>query len=119
MTNNATQSVAQTTLVDAVTTGLGTVLGSLVDFLVRLLTLGKVNPGTSYSLKDLLDAKLEDESNLATGAFAGRVVGDVKIEKCAVTGDVEINSRNNRTGGFIGYSDGVVDYSGLSDISTQ
>ena len=70
----------------------------------------------SQALSDLLDAKLNDRSNLATGAFAGRVKGKAEIKNCAVTGSVSVTSVNDRTGGFIGYSDGEEKYDPLSGV---
>ena len=112
--NNATELVVDTSVINTVTETLGGVLGSIVRILVRVLSLGTVTPNTDYTLSDMLDAKTKDMSNLATGAFAGRVLGNVEIDNCAVTGEVSVISASDRTGGFVGYSDGEIKYGFLT-----
>ena len=41
-------------------------------------------------------------------------MGDVSIENCDVTGKVSVSNINDRTGGFVGYTEGVTEYDGLS-----
>ena len=64
---------------------------------------------------DVLDARKKDPTALATGGFAGRVVGDVHISKCELTGNVSVSNVNNNTGSFVGYTEGSTQYSGLSN----
>lgn len=66
------------------------------------------------TLSALLNARAKDPTIYATGAFAGRLVGDVSIENCDVTGKVSVSNINDRTGGFVGYTEGVTEYDGLS-----
>ena len=66
------------------------------------------------TLSALLNARAKDPTIYATGAFAGRLVGDVSIENCDVTGKVSVSNINDRTGGFVGYTEGVTQYDGLS-----
>ena len=68
------------------------------------------------TLSNLLNARANDPTIFATGSFAGRVYGDVIIEDCCVSGTVSVSNVNDRTGGFIGYSEGMTEYSGLSQI---
>ena len=97
------------TLLDVLGGGLvGQAAGSLLDRLLKILTGG--NFGLQSTLTKLLTAKQADKTNLATGAFAGRIVGDVDVERCAVTGRVTVTSINDRTGGFVGYSNGTIEY---------
>ena len=97
------------TLLDVLGGGLvGQAAGSLLDRLLKILTGG--NFGLQSTLTKLLTAKQADKTNLATGAFAGRIVGDVDVERCAVTGRVTVTSINDRTGGFVGYSNGEIEY---------
>ena len=66
------------------------------------------------TLSALLNARAKDPTIYAAGAFAGRLVGDVSIENCDVTGKVSVSNINDRTGGFVGYTEGVTEYDGLS-----
>ena len=112
--NSATQITAPETLISGLTSLVGGGVGLAVDTLLYPLT--GVHFNLSQALSDLLDAKLNDRSNLATGAFAGRVKGKAEIKNCAVTGSVSVTSVNDRTGGFIGYSDGEEKYDPLSGV---
>lgn len=76
------------------------------------------------ALEHLLDARREDPSSFATGAFAGRIVGDVAVSRCVVENASVQNATSipkgsyyqGMTGGFVGYMEGVTEYDGLSDI---
>ena len=86
----------------------------MVDLLAWLLTFGSVDAGLRKTLTDVLDARKNDPTALATGAIAGRVVGNVEISDCELIGDVIVQSPNNDTGGFTGYVTGKTEYEGLS-----
>jgi len=104
------------TLISGLTSSLGWLVGGLVDVLVGALTFGQVKLNLHDTLSALLNARAEDPTIYATGAFAGRIVGDVAIENCDVTGTVQVSNINDRTGGFVGYTEGVAQYSGLSKV---
>ncbi len=112
--NQTTEIEVDATVISAVTSGLGQVLGTVLKRLVQILSLNTVVLDTDYTLQDMLDAKTHDKTNLATGAFVGRIVGDVEIDRCAVTGTVEVYNENDRTGGFAGYTDGEIQYGYLT-----
>lgn len=99
---------------------LGLACGGLLDGLVGgvlgLLTFGTVKINLQDALTGLLDARSTDPTTFATGAFAGRIVGDVEVSNCEVTGTVSVNSITNYSGGFAGYAEGVTEYDGLSKL---
>lgn len=102
------------TIISGLTSGLGWLVGGVIDILVGVLSFGNVNLNLKDTLSALLNARAEDPTIYATGAFAGRLVGDVSIENCDVTGKVSVSNINDRTGGFVGYTEGVTQYDGLS-----
>lgn len=104
------------TVISGLLSVVGGLLGGLLDGLTWILTFGQVKLNLSEMLSNLLNARAEDPTTFATGAFAGRVVGDVLIEKCDVTGTVSVNNINSRTGGFVGYAEGMTEYEGLSTV---
>ena len=112
--NNTNKHKNTETLLNALTSGLGWLVGSVVDILVSVLTIGKVNLNLKQVLSALLNARAKDPTLYATGTFAGRLVGDVVVENCDVTGKVSVSNINDRTGGFVGYTEGVTEYEGLS-----
>ena len=114
--NNTNTHKNTQTLISGLTSSLGWLVGGLVDLLVGALTFGQVKLNLRDTLSALLNARAEDPTIYATGAFAGRLVGDVLIENCDVTGDVQVSNINSRTGGFVGYTEGVTQYSGLSTV---
>ena len=99
-------------VVNTVTTLLGTGLGWAVDGLLG----GLLNKETEFgtALTSLLNARAQDPTNLATGGFAGRIYGEVLVEKCDVD-DVKVRGAISYIGGFVGYCDGIVAYEGLSN----
>ena len=103
------------TLVSTLTSSLGKLLGATLSGLTWLLTFGQVKIDLGKTLGDVLDARKKDPTALATGGFAGRVVGDVHISKCELTGNVSVSNVNNNTGSFVGYTEGSTQYSGLSN----
>lgn len=112
--NQSTKTKFDQTLVSGLTTSLGLILGSLVDGLAWLLTFGSVDAGLRNTLSSVLNARKNDPSALATGALAGRVIGQVEISDCELSGTVSVQSSNNDTGGLVGYVSGKTQYDGLS-----
>lgn len=105
--NNATEVEVTETFLSNLLSGLGRLVGAVLDLVLRIL-------GVDLSLKDILssilDARRADPTARATGAFAGRIVGEVVVERCAVTGTVQVDSVNGLTGGFVGYTTGMAQY---------
>ena len=112
--NNTNKHKNTQTIISGLTSGLGWLVGGVVDLLVGVLSFGNVNLNLQDTLSALLNARAKDPTIYATGAFAGRLVGDVSIENCDVTGKVSVSNINDRTGGFVGYTEGVTQYDGLS-----
>lgn len=113
--NQSTQTKYDQTLVNGLVSGLGSLLGGVVDLLTWLLTFGSVDAGLRKTLTDVLNARKKDPTALATGSLAGRVVGNVEISGCEMKGNVSVKSSNNYTGGFVGYTTGKTEYEGLSN----
>ena len=118
--NNAGELEVDRSLIDSLLTGVGSLLGGLLggveDILGALIPipgLGNLNLGET--IKQLLTLKSDDPDTYATGSFAGRVTGNVKIENCQVT-NASVSNITDMTGGFAGYTEGVEEYDGLSDI---
>lgn len=114
--NNTNEHKNTQTLISGLTSSLGWLVGGVVDLLVGVLSFGKVKLNLKDTLSALLNARAKDPTIYATGAFAGRLVGDVSIENCDVTGKVSVSNINGRTGGFVGYTEGVTQYDGLSKV---
>ncbi|MCI6705210.1 MAG: Cna B-type domain-containing protein [Erysipelotrichaceae bacterium] len=112
--NNTNKHKNTQTIISGLTSGLGWLVGGVTDLLIGILSFGNVNLNLKDTLSALLNARAKDPTIYATGAFAGRLVGDVSIENCDVTGKVSISNINDRTGGFVGYTEGVTEYDGLS-----
>lgn len=121
-------------LLDTILGILGGILGAIIpgldgltDALQKLLTdtdtglLGNLG----NALKEILDLRKKDPTTFATGAFAGRIIGDVNVNNCIVTNASVENASGasaadgsvyvGMTGGFVGYMEGVTEYDGLSD----
>lgn len=126
VTNN-TESVQETstvvgTLVDAVS-GLLKIVGGLLDAVLGPI-LGDLSGSTEilegFSLEklltDLLDYKAEAPDTFATGAFAGRIIGDVEISGCDVE-EGTVSNIGNMTGGFAGHIEGFTEYRTLEGLS--
>ena len=112
--NNTNKHKNTQTIISGLTSGLGWLVGGVVDLLVGVLSFGSVKLNLQDTLSALLNARAKDPTIYAAGAFAGRLVGDVSIENCDVTGKVSVSNINDRTGGFVGYTEGVTQYDGLS-----
>ena len=114
VSNTATSAKSTQTIISGLTSSLGWLVGGVVDLLVTALSIGSAELSLNDTLSALLNARAQDPTIYATGGFAGRVVGDVEIDNCALTGTVTVSNVKDNTGGFIGYADGVTQYSGLS-----
>ena len=155
VTNSSTETESTETLISGLTDLLGGLLGGvlsglsgtlsdLLDFLGRLVDwipgIGSLFAGILKGLNDvqvgalgglgnvlkgILDLRKDDPTTFATGAFAGRIVGDVDVNHCTVT-DAEVENASapggadsayvGMTGGFVGYMEGQAKYDGLSQI---
>ena len=100
-----------TSLVDLVTKLLGGLLGDILDLLNPIL--GNLKLG--QVIEALLTFKQKSPDLFATGSFAGRIVGDVRVENCTVT-QAAVTSAKGISGGFVGFTEGVETYDDLSDI---
>lgn len=104
-------------LVEGLLDGLGWLLGGLLGGLGDLI--GGLLPGLNLSLgdivRDLLSVKIASEDVFATGAFAGRITGNVTVSNCVVTNS-NVSSNKSMLGGFVGYTEGTEEYDGLSKI---
>lgn len=109
--NNASAVHVDETLISALLDGLGAVVGKLLAGLLYALTLGKVN--LFGLIENLLNIRAADPSALATGAFAGRVIGDVDLSGCEAH-RVSVSTVAKMSGGFVGYSQGETHYELLS-----
>lgn len=96
------------------------------EYIIQILTgaitgTGGLKLGLSDLIKGLLSLRNDDPTTTATGTFAGRVVGDVRINNCNVVPSEEgaqasVTSSWGLTGGFVGYSEGMTEYDGLSGL---
>ena len=101
--------------------GLSAGLGAILDPVLQLL-IGK-NLGVRNMLDGLLDARKSDPASLATGAFAGRIIGKATVEDCEVENvsvtAVKTNYENKGKivgqGGFVGHVEGETSYDVLSN----
>ena len=98
VTNKATEAMVPTTVLGALTGA----VGGLLDVLLGILNI-------HLNLSDLLNLHKSNPSNLATGAFAGRIYGDAKVTNNEVD-DVAVSSASDMTGGFVGYVEGATKY---------
>ena len=112
VTNQASESYIPPTLLSALTSAVGGLLDLLLKAL-KLLTFGQVD--IDLNLRGLLTLHKDNPSNLATGAFAGRIYGDTKVTDCEVA-DVSVSSVSRMTGGFVGYVEGATRYDAVSGI---
>lgn len=101
--NHATEVLVDQSLISGLLKGLGTVVGGLVSTLLEILTLGKID--LSGLIENLLNVRAADPSALATGSFAGRIVGDVEVSGCEVH-EAKVSSVAQMNGGFAGYVQG-------------
>ena len=94
---------------------LGGLVGGLLEGLGKLFPIiGKLNLG--QVIEDLLTLKQKSPDLFATGSFAGRIVGDVHVENCVVN-NASVASAKGISGGFVGFTEGVEIYDGLSGLT--
>lgn len=110
--NHATEVRVDQSLISGLLGVLGGVVGGLLSTLLEILTLGKLS--LNGLIENLLNVRAADPSSLATGAFAGRVVGDVEVSGCEVH-EASVSSVAQMNGGFVGYAQGDTVYSILSE----
>ena len=121
--NPAVEAGYDQTLINGVLTGLANVLGAVLDPVLRGLIGNGSNIGVGSMLEGLLNARAQDPTSLATGAFAGRVMSGSTVEDCEVEGvtvttvqtTYEQNGKIVGKGGFVGHTEGETTYSGLSN----
>ena len=101
-------------IVEGVLGLLGGLLGGVIDGIGALLPIiGNLKLGKV--INDLLTLKQKSPDLFATGSFAGRIVGDVHVENCKVD-NASVTSAKGISGGFVGYTEGVEIYEGLSGL---
>lgn len=101
-------------LIEGVLGLLGGLLGGLLDGIGALLPIiGELRLGDV--IRGLLTLKQKSPDLFATGSFAGRIVGDVHVENCSVA-QASVTSAKGISGGFVGFTEGVEKYDGLSGI---
>ncbi|MBR0302370.1 MAG: peptidase M26, partial [Clostridia bacterium] len=97
--------------------------GAVLDPVLRGLIGNGSTIGVGSMLEGLLNARAQDPTSLATGAFAGRVMSNSTVEDCEVEGitvttvqtTYEQNGKIVGKGGFVGHTEGETTYSGLSN----
>ena len=92
--------------------------GGIITILITTLTsiLGALLGNLGDALKDLLDPNQnKDPTVFATGAFAGRISGDVVVENCSVNNISHMSSSKDMIGGFVGNVEGVTQYGQLQN----
>ena len=101
--------------IDSLVEGLLGVLGRLLGDILDLLNpiLGNLKLG--QVIEALLTLKQKSPDLFATGSFAGRIIGDVHIENCTVD-QASVTSARGISGGFVGFTEGVEKYDGLSGV---
>ena len=101
-------------LIEGVLGLLGGLVGGLLEGLGALLPIiGDLK--LSDVIRDLLTLKQKSPDLFATGSFAGRIVGDVHVENCVVE-QASVASARGISGGFVGFTEGVEQYEGLSGL---
>ena len=76
---------------------------------------GLLLPGDlSAALNNILNPdQNKDDTVYATGAFAGRISGDVTVQNCTVDTIETLSNIHDMTGGFVGNVEGVTEYGRL------
>ena len=114
--NNESTEVEENvdSLIEGVLGLLGGLLGGVIDGLGALLPIiGDLK--LEDVIRDLLTLKQKSPDLFATGSFAGRIVGDVHVENCTVD-EASVTSAKGISGGFVGFTEGVETYDGLSGL---
>ncbi len=86
--------------------GLGTIVGGLLDIVLGILG---IHTNLNKILGALLNARTVEKSFYATGAFAGRIIGNTAVSNCEVR-NVQVSNATDFTGGFVGYTEGTPRY---------
>lgn len=90
------------------------ILGGILDGILGGDTiLGKLD--LKDVLGSLLDARAAAPDTFAAGGFAGRIIGDVRIEGCDVE-QVTVTNVMDMAGGFVGNVEGLTEYKGLGEL---
>lgn len=114
--NEADTLTVDESLLSGLVAGVGKVVGSILDIVidgVGFLIPGLKDLKLGDTVEKLLTLNSDDKDTYATGSFAGRVIGNVKLENCHVTqGYVE--NTEDITGGFVGYAEGTEQYEAIS-----
>src|SRR5699024_3257836 len=79
------------------------------------LSVGQIDFSFTEVITDLLNVYDVNSDVFATGAFAGKIIGDTEVENCRVI-DASVTNKNSLSGGFVGYTEGVTEYSILAGI---
>lgn len=111
--NHATEVRVDKSLISELLGFLGGVVGGLLSTLLKILTGGLLD--LDGLVENLLNVRAADPSALATGAFAGRVIGDVEVSGCEVH-EAKVSSVAQMNGGFVGYAQGDTRYDIVSDL---
>lgn len=135
VTNSCVRGEVDTTVVSGLLTALGKVLGKTLEVLLKALTGKEDGFNIEGALTSLLNARAQDPTALATGAFAGRIIADTTVKDCEAD-DVSVTAAATEfetksssifagesdksiivgTGGFVGHVEGETRYSNLSGI---
>lgn len=113
--NNTSEIDVNWSVVGTALAAVGVLVGGLVDLLLTILSLGSIDFKFSDVTNDLLNVYDEDPTVFATGAFAGKIIGDSAVENCRVQ-NATVGNQNSITGGFVGYTEGTTQYSILAGI---
>ncbi len=114
--NSSTELEDKTTVVGALGKLLGGLLsgvGGILDDLLGFLIPGLDGLNLEGLLGHLFDVRNDSLDNFATGAFAGRIIGDVEVSGCKVT-NASVTNVKDMSGGFAGNIQGMTEYDGLS-----
>lgn len=111
--NHAAEVRVDKSLISELLGFLGGVVGALLSTLLKVLTGGLLD--LDGLVENLLNVRAADPSALATGAFAGRVVGDVEVSGCEVR-EAKVSSVAQMNGGFVGCAQGETRYDIVSDL---
>lgn len=120
--NSTVAKEADKSLVEALLELVGGLLGGVLGItenIVQGLLGWIIDDDLKLNLSDVIQGLLTKqqlrEDTFATGSFAGRVIGDVKIQSCSVTG-ASVTSEKGMSGGFVGYTEGQAKYDLVSQL---
>lgn len=113
--NGFTEAYVDQTLVSSLAGLLGDLVGGLLGLLLGPLLALLGVPDLPGLVSNLLKIRAADPTSLATGAFAGRIVGAVNVSGCEVA-DVTVESSHGYVGGFAGYVQGETLYGTISGL---